>query len=142
MTHNITITAPIKTISEANRKDYWRARAKRAKKQRIDAYWAVRSSGFEFKDGKLAFSAGHEKLIITLTRYGKRTMDDDNLACALKAVRDGVADAIGLDDGDQRIEWRYQQRIGDYAVKIDIWQAAKTSNPYKHFRYRRMEGKL
>jgi len=39
------------------------------------------------------------------------------------AVRDGVADAIGIDDGSARIEWKYAQEKGkpkEYAVIVGI----------------------
>ena len=47
----------------------------------------------------------------------------DNLAAALKHVRDGVADALGMDDGDPRLVWLYGQRRGrpgEYAVLVEI----------------------
>ena len=50
-------------------------------------------------------------------------LDSDNLASSLKAVRDGVADAMGVDDGCSRIQWCYAQRKGkprEYAVLVEI----------------------
>jgi hypothetical protein len=73
------------------------------------------------------------RLAITLTRIAPRWLDDDNLAGACKAVRDGVADAIGLDDRDHRLRWAYLQATGarpvrgtpaTYAVRITIEEAA------------------
>jgi hypothetical protein len=60
---------------------------------------------------------------ITLTRIAPRALDSDNLASGLKAARDGVADALGVDDGSSRIEWRYAQqrgKAGEYAVRVEI----------------------
>jgi len=60
---------------------------------------------------------------ITLTRIALRVLDTDNLASGLKAVRDGVADALGVNDGSSRIEWRYAQergKPGEYAVRVEI----------------------
>jgi hypothetical protein len=34
-------------------------------------------------------------------------MDSDGVAAAAKYVRDGIARAIGIDDGDPRLDWRY-----------------------------------
>jgi hypothetical protein len=34
-------------------------------------------------------------------------MDSDGLAIAFKAVRDGVADWLGVDDGHESLTWRY-----------------------------------
>lgn len=58
---------------------------------------------------------------VTLTRVSPRRLDGDNLASAFKAVRDGVADALGRNDGDSEIDWRYEQRQDrDYGVEIRI----------------------
>jgi hypothetical protein len=49
----------------------------------------------------------------------------DGLPCALKAVVDGVADALGLaSDRDPRVTWTYDQRrgvAGEYAVELEVW---------------------
>jgi len=45
-----------------------------------------------------------EVATITMTRRGRK-MDDDNLGGAFKAVRDGIADALQIDDGDERLSW-------------------------------------
>ncbi len=61
--------------------------------------------------------------VIRLTRIGPRPLDDDNLAAALKAVRDGVADGLGFpDDADPALHWVYNQRArgGKYGVRIQI----------------------
>lgn len=58
---------------------------------------------------------------ITLTRLAPRSLDTDNLQRALKAIRDGVADALGVDDGDARLRWRYaQEQARDYGVRISV----------------------
>lgn len=36
-------------------------------------------------------------------------LDSDNLPGAFKHVRDGMADALGIDDGDARLAWSYAQ---------------------------------
>lgn len=62
-------------------------------------------------------------VVITLTRIAPRSLDTDNLASALKAVRDGAADALGVDDGSGRIEWRYAHergKPGEYGVYVEI----------------------
>jgi hypothetical protein len=59
--------------------------------------------------------------VVTLTRVGKRLLDDDNLHGACKAVRDQVAQMLGCGDGpDDPITWRYAQRNGEYAVEVEI----------------------
>jgi hypothetical protein len=66
-------------------------------------------------------------IAVTLTRESAGVLDTDGLAAALKSVRDGVADALGIDDGDTaRLEFRYAQRKcapGRYAVECRIERA-------------------
>lgn len=61
-------------------------------------------------------------LLVTITRVGPRRLDDDNLQAACKYVRDEVAAQVGVDDGSDQYTWRYEQRIGDYAVEVEITQ--------------------
>lgn len=110
----ISYEIPVKTVSEANSREHWAVRAKRAKLQRGVARLATGS--------RVGVGVGiYEPTRITLTRIGKRRLDTDNLARALKAVRDGIADALGVDDGDDRLDWQYKQAIGKvYSVQVEI----------------------
>jgi hypothetical protein len=59
---------------------------------------------------------------ITLTREGPGTLDDDNLPGALKAIRDGIADAFGTDDRTPKIQWKYDQvRTREWGVLVE-WE--------------------
>jgi len=64
---------------------------------------------------------------VTFVRIGKRKLDkEDNLREALKNLKDGVADALGVDDADARITWSYApQLLGDYAVEIVVAEIKK-----------------
>jgi crossover junction endodeoxyribonuclease RusA len=109
------VLVPVRTWSEANQRGHWGKRARRAKKQREAARLLVRAARFALpKSGNVR---------IMLTRIAPRALDSDNLASGLKAMRDGVADALGIDDGSGRIEWRCAQergRPGEYAVRVQI----------------------
>lgn len=74
--------------------------------------------------GRLAVAANGPvpalPVVVTLVRVGPRALDDDNLAFAFKAVRDGVADALGVKDHDPRVSWAYAQEKGEYAVRIEV----------------------
>lgn len=66
------------------------------------------------------------RLAVTLTRVSPRKCDGDNLQGALKHVRDQVAQELGLDDGDARLTWLYQQEQrgrGHWGVRIRIEEA-------------------
>lgn len=61
--------------------------------------------------------------VVRLTRLSSGELDGDNLAMAFKHVRDGVADALGIDDRDSRIVWEYAQEKqprGTYAVRVEL----------------------
>lgn len=111
----VRVTVPIRTVSEANRRDHWAVKSKRAKEQR----WAV--AGVLHRQCEVELPA-----IVTLTRIAPRMLDDDNLRSALKACRDQVADELGLpNDRDARVTWRYEQLKGrpkEYAVQIEVSQ--------------------
>lgn len=112
-------TAPIRTFSEANRRDHWAVKAKRARLQRNVCRVAVSAAHkMPIKDISILQDM---RLVITLTRIGPRRLDCDNLNSACKACRDGIADAIGVNDGSAKILWDYAQEIGKpYAVRIKV----------------------
>jgi hypothetical protein len=64
---------------------------------------------------------------VTFTRVGPRILDDDNIRPALKGVRDQVATILGIDDGDARIKWQYEQELSGkrdrYLVVVKIEEA-------------------
>lgn len=112
-THIISARVYVKLVSEANSHQHWRHRQRRAKLQRAMAKTAL---GADIKGPPPPY-------VITLTRIGPRKLDSDNLAGSAKAVRDGVADWLGIDDGDSRLTWEYQQRsegAGVYACEVSI----------------------
>lgn len=109
----IRITFPLHTTTESNAKGHWRTKARRARTQRNGTQLVV-----------AAYLRGRNvagPMVVTFTRVSARALDDDNLSSAFKHVRDGVADALGIDDRDPRVSWRYEQRRGvGYGVEIVI----------------------
>ena len=106
---------PVRTKSEMNMHEHWRARQRRAKEQRMVAKLCTITA-----TGNEATTAAKT---ITLTRIAPGKLDSDNLAGSCKHVRDGIADAIGMDDGDERLTWLYAQRRGakgEYSVDVVI----------------------
>lgn len=97
------LTVPVKTVSESNTRGHWAVRARRVKGQRGAAKALTQAA---LPGGPLP-----ARLKIVLTRIAPGELDKgDNLNSSLKAVRDGVADALGIDDGDVRLSWTYRQR--------------------------------
>ena len=97
---------PLRLISAANSREHWAARARRVKRERAAAI-VVRRHPLP--------------CIVTIKRHGKRLMDGDNLQAACKALRDGIADRLGVDDADSRITWRYEQDVRpEFGVTVKI----------------------
>jgi hypothetical protein len=104
-----TVWLPLRTVSEMNVRTHWSARAKRMKTARRTAAALCPASALP--------------CTVTMTRHSAGTLDDDNLRSALKGVRDGIADRLGVDDASPAVEWRYEQakaKRGEYAVHIRI----------------------
>lgn len=59
-------------------------------------------------------------LTVTMIAHIPTAMDGDNLANALKPVRDEIADWIGVDDGDSRIRWEAGQVETRGAIGVAI----------------------
>ena len=58
---------------------------------------------------------------IALTRLAPRLLDSDNAVSALKHVRDGIADALGINDGDEQVVWWYgQEKAAKHGVRVEI----------------------
>lgn len=105
----VRVVLPLRTVSEANGREHWARKAKRAKAQRRTAFCLAPAASLP--------------AVVTLTRLAPRELDDDNLRPALKACRDGIADRLGINDRDPRVRWQYAQQRGgvrEYAVLVDI----------------------
>ncbi len=109
----MTITIPLRTVSEANQREHWTKKHRRNAQQQWAVYLSLNSG-----DHWTAFPCA-----VTLTRIAPRKMDTDNLAGSFKHVQDAVAKWLGIDDGDERVSWRYEQRRGkakEYGVEVKI----------------------
>lgn len=68
------------------------------------------------------FPRQNEFAAIVLTRWSPKPFDDDNNAAALKSIRDGMAEAWGIDDADERITWLTDWRQGkQHVVEAALW---------------------
>lgn len=99
----VIVIPGLKLVSEANAHEHWRVRAKRAKSQRATAAMLLRS---------LVGQPPALPLDITITRTSAGCLDSDNLQGSAKHVRDGIADWIGVDDGNPGYTWRVEQSRG------------------------------
>lgn len=113
----VRVEVPLRLVSEANVREHWATKARRAKAQRKATWAALYGQGVRMP----------APCRITITRVGKRRLDSDNLARSAKAVRDGVADWLEIDDGDERLTWRYEQTTGavyGVMIRVEPWSRA------------------
>lgn len=69
-------------------------------------------------------------LAVRLVRVAPRQLDCDSAHAALKSVRDGVADALGMDDRDPRVVWVVDQQRGTSAwVVVEIYALPAACEP-------------
>lgn len=112
---------PVEVVSEANLREHWSKRYKRSKNQRA---WAKAKMALEARPMIYCSWNGGGRFHVTLIRImalRQRKFDGDNLQSAFKAIRDGIADALGIDDGSDRLTWEYRQEKGDKpSVRVEI----------------------
>lgn len=115
---SVSFEIPTSLPSTANLREHWRARAARAKTHRLQARLLTQQN---YAPLAVSLSFPSSQITVTLTRVSPRQLDSDNLASACKGTRDGIADALGLDDGDSRLTWQYQQQKGKPPrVRVEI----------------------
>lgn len=106
----VAVVIPVRTENPLNGSHrHWRVRSAARKRQRHAAYALCPQAALP--------------CTVRLVRLSAGTLDDDNLRAALKAVRDGVADRLGVADNDPRVRWEYGQercKRGTYGVRLEL----------------------
>ena len=106
----MTLTIPIRTVSALNYREHWRHRARRVKAERAQTAWHL-----------LGMAPPALPCTVTLTRIAPSNgLDSDNLPGAAKGIRDQIAQWLGVDDRDPRVQWRYAQERGPWGVRVEI----------------------
>lgn len=104
-----TVELPLRTKGPNGGHEHWRTVHRRRKAERRAAAAACPRHPLP--------------VVVRLTRLSAGELDDDNLRGALKGVRDGCADALGVADNDPRVRWEYAQakcKRGEYGVLVTI----------------------
>ena len=108
----LTLTG-LTLVSRSNAREHWSTRHRRDQREAEALRRAWHTAG-------LSGWAVPLPVAVTLTRIGGKPMDGDNLQSSLKAIRDAVAALIAIDDGDERITWRYRQRSGPGSPSVIV----------------------
>lgn len=116
----VTTVPGVKIVSEANLRQHWSARAKRAKLQKHHTATAVQLFGRDCHRAVIAAPRVNVKLV----RLGGRRIDSDNLIGGFKAVRDQIATWCGRDDRhDEIYTWIYAQENAHtpgFRIEIEV----------------------
>ncbi len=109
----------MKLPSLPNMRLFWRAKSELAASQRFEASLMAASL---IRKQSLTFGE-MSKVRVKLTRYGPKTLDADNAIASFKNVQDGIAEAVGIDDGSKRIKFVVKQvkaRWGGVRIEIEV----------------------
>lgn len=105
---------PIRTGTGMNAREHHMARSRRVKSERLQTAYVL-----------LSHRRPSLPCTVLLTRIAPSNgLDDDNLAGALKGVRDQIAEWLGVDDRHRdRVAYRYAQERGPWGVRISFQPA-------------------
>lgn len=117
----IQVFVPVRTVSSLNMREHYMARARRVKTERAAAR-LVLGPAFPEVDRIELLSRFPAVRLTRITGPRGRELDDDNLRGCLKAIRDGVADWLRIQDNDKRVVWFYTQRKGTvFGVDVEVF---------------------
>lgn len=113
------IDLPFRVESRANdhRSNHWGARAATTKIQRMGTHLAL--AGLKAWARRQLEAGG---LVVRVVRLAPRALDaHDNLGHALKAITDGVADALSVNDRDERVTFVPDAERGPWGARIEFY---------------------
>jgi len=104
----------LKTVSEMNMHEHWHSRLKRSKHQKSTVSLVLRGTVTHMM---LSLAP----LRVTMTRIAPSVgLDSDNMVSSQKYVRDAIAESLGVNDKDPRVEWVVNQEKGPWGIRIRI----------------------
>lgn len=146
----LSITIPLRIESVGNKREHWGTKATRTAEHRrlgrvlvlahLPRRYTEVWNGQHFRTVAKSAPRKPESLretigdwtpsTVTFTRIGPAELDDDNVVIGCKAVRDGVAQALGVDDRPPLFIAKYAQQVRrfpkgtppecKYGLRIDI----------------------
>lgn len=103
----VTLPWPPTALSP-NARVHWAKRARAASAYRMACGWACKAAGLEAPEGDRI------DLFVVFVPPTRRNRDDDNLVASFKAGRDGIADALGIDDRRFRVHPSVSDELGGF----------------------------
>ena len=117
----LVVFVPVRTSTPGNSRRHWRADWQAAKTQRAAAYLAtvVALNALSPADRKALEES--DSVTVRVTRFSGRRLDPQNVLGAAKHVIDGLADALGVNDGDDWYDWQMPtQERGAPGIRIEL----------------------
>lgn len=117
----LTVPLPFRLDSRANdhRANHWGPRSKASAKHRTGAFLMLGAHKRRLR--ALVEGPG---LVVRVVRIAPSELDDhDNLPMATKAVVDGIADALGLNDRDHRATFVPDAERGPWGARLEFYPA-------------------
>lgn len=120
----ITLPWPDKRLSP-NARQHWAQLAKVKADARTEAAWTVKAQMPLQARRTVAEGEGRIPLRIAFYPPDNRRRDDDNMVGSFKAYRDGIADALGVDDRRFRPHYFFEDAAKPGRVEITIGEVAQ-----------------
>jgi hypothetical protein len=114
-----SVDLPFRVESRANdhRSNHWGPRAKTSKLQRSGTYLALMRTRAWAPMVLL-----EHYLVVRVVRIAPRELDGhDNLGHSLKAITDGVADALRVNDRDPRVTFVPDAERGPWGARVEFY---------------------
>ena len=119
----ISVTIPVR-LQSPNIQEHWSKKHKRNKMHGLLIRNALADQIAKIPHLKLL--PDHYRVRVTITRFGVKLIDSDNVVSSAKFTRDEISSLLipglarGQADSDPRLIWEYRQAKGKAALKIDI----------------------
>lgn len=115
----LSVALPFRVGSRANdhTSNHWRARAETSKTQRNGTRLVLSARKAQLR----ALLA--QGLVVRVIRIAPRELDShDNLGMSLKAITDGVADFLDVNDRDERVSFVPDAEVGPWGARVEFYE--------------------
>lgn len=112
----IKLPFPDKVLNP-NARVHWAKKHKASKKARESAYWATKEAKTKAPESELI------RFVVRFYPPDNRRRDDDNLEGAFKPMRDGIADALRINDSRFMVDKKIMPKGEFVGVTVELFEA-------------------
>lgn len=118
---SVVVTLPFRVESRANKNtsNHWGERSRVSAKQRQGTCLMLTSKRAQLTK---MLAAGLVVRVVRVAPARSELDGHDNLGMALKAITDGVADALKVNDRDSRVTFVPDAEVGDWGARIEFYE--------------------